>query len=75
VDRPTYSFVIPLYNEEETLPELYRQLARLFDSLDGEAELILVDDGSRDRSLELLRSLQSRDERVRYVSLGRNYSS
>jgi polyisoprenyl-phosphate glycosyltransferase len=73
VDRPTYSFVIPLYNEEETLPELYRQLTRLFDSLDGEAELILVDDGSRDRSLELLRSLQIRDERVRYVSLGRNF--
>jgi polyisoprenyl-phosphate glycosyltransferase len=73
VDRPTYSFVIPLYNEEETLPELYRQLTRLFDSLDGDAELILIDDGSHDRSLELLRSLQSRDERVRYVSLARNF--
>jgi polyisoprenyl-phosphate glycosyltransferase len=73
VRQPTYSFVIPLYNEEDTLPELYRQLTDLFDALDGEAELILVDDGSRDRSLGLLRSLQSQDPRVRYLSLGRNF--
>jgi polyisoprenyl-phosphate glycosyltransferase len=73
VRQPTYSFVIPLYNEEDTLPELYRQLTDLFDALDGEAELILVDDGSRDCSLGLLRSLQSQDPRVRYLSLGRNF--
>jgi polyisoprenyl-phosphate glycosyltransferase len=73
VRQPTYSFVIPLYNEEETLPELYRQLSALFDTLDGDSELILVDDGSRDRSLALLRSLQSQDARVRYLSLGRNF--
>ncbi|MCG9892470.1 MAG: glycosyltransferase family 2 protein [Thermosynechococcaceae cyanobacterium MS004] len=73
MDRPTYSFVIPLYNEAETLPELYRQLTHLFEALEGEVELILVDDGSHDRSLEILRSLQSRDARVRYVSLGRNF--
>jgi polyisoprenyl-phosphate glycosyltransferase len=73
VRQPTYSFVIPLYNEEDTLPELYRQLTDLFDALDGDAELILVDDGSRDHSLVLLRSLQSQDARVRYLSLGRNF--
>jgi polyisoprenyl-phosphate glycosyltransferase len=73
VPQPTYSFVIPLYNEEETLPELYRQLSDLFETLDGDSELILVDDGSRDRSLVLLRSLQAQDARVRYLSLGRNF--
>ncbi|WP_404785861.1 glycosyltransferase family 2 protein [Altericista sp. CCNU0014] len=71
--QPTYSFVIPLYNEEDNLPELYRQLSRLFESLDGDSELILVDDGSRDRSLAILRSLQAQDARVRYLSLGRNF--
>ena len=71
--QPTYSFVIPLYNEEDTLPELYRQLIVLFDSLEGDSELILIDDGSRDRSLTMLRSLQSQDARVRYISLGRNF--
>ncbi len=69
----TYSFVIPLYNEEDTLPELYRQLTALFDTLDGESELILIDDGSCDRSLSMLRSLQAQDARVRYLSLGRNF--
>jgi polyisoprenyl-phosphate glycosyltransferase len=73
VGQPTYSFVIPLYNEEDTLPELYRQLIVLFDSLEGDSELILIDDGSRDRSLAMLRSLQAQDARVRYVSLGRNF--
>jgi polyisoprenyl-phosphate glycosyltransferase len=73
VGQPTYSFVIPLYNEEDTLLELYRQLIVLFDSLEGDSELILIDDGSRDRSLAMLRSLQAQDARVRYVSLGRNF--
>jgi polyisoprenyl-phosphate glycosyltransferase len=70
---PTYSFVIPIYNEEETLLELHRRLTELFAQLDGEVELILVDDGSRDRSLSLLRSLHERDQRIRYLSLARNF--
>lgn len=73
VRQPIYSFVIPLYNEEETLPELHRRLCELFDTLAGEVELILVDDGSRDRSLEILRSLHRKDPRVRYISLARNF--
>lgn len=71
--EPIYSFVIPLYNEEDNLSELYRQLSHLFDQLTDEAELILVDDGSRDRSLELMRSLHAQDSRVRYLSLARNF--
>ena len=54
MDRPRYSFVIPIYNEEETLPELARRVTYVMDGLDGEAEAILVDDGSTDRSYELL---------------------
>jgi dolichol-phosphate mannosyltransferase len=73
VQQPIYSFVIPLYNEEDSIAELYRQLVLLLNGLEAEAELILVDDGSRDRSLEMLRSLQAQDDRVRYLSLGRNF--
>ncbi|HEY9824808.1 MAG TPA: glycosyltransferase family 2 protein [Stenomitos sp.] len=71
--QPIYSFVIPLYNEEDSIAELYRQLMLLWETLDGEAELILIDDGSQDRSLELLRSLHAKDKNVRYLSLGRNF--
>jgi polyisoprenyl-phosphate glycosyltransferase len=70
---PKYSFVIPLYNEEATIPELYRRLLAVMPQLDGEVELVLVNDGSRDRSLKLLRDLHQTDPRVCYISLARNF--
>lgn len=71
--KPKYSLVIPVYNEEKTLPELYRRITELMDRLDDQAELILVNDGSKDRSLELLRDLHEKDPRVCYLSLARNF--
>jgi polyisoprenyl-phosphate glycosyltransferase len=68
-----YSFVVPIYNEEETIGEMYRRVSAVMDRLDGPAELILIDDGSRDRSLQMLRELQRRDDRVFYLSLARNF--
>jgi glycosyltransferase involved in cell wall biosynthesis len=70
---PTYSFVIPIYNEQETLPELARRLQAVMEDLDGEAEAILVDDGSSDRSHELLLDLHERDPRFKVVRLARNF--
>ena len=52
--RPEYSIVLPVFNEEETLPELVRRLEDLLSRLDGPAEVILVDDGSSDRSYVLM---------------------
>jgi dolichol-phosphate mannosyltransferase len=68
-----YSLVIPVYNEESTIDELYRRVSAVMDSLDGDSELILINDGSRDRTLELLRELHDRDDRVVYLSLARNF--
>lgn len=68
-----YSIIIPIYNEEENIPEMYRRLSDVIAHLDGETELILIDDGSRDRSLTLIRELHQRDGRVRYVSFARNF--
>jgi polyisoprenyl-phosphate glycosyltransferase len=68
-----YSIVVPVYNEEATLPELYRRLRSVMDCLAGEAELIFVDDGSRDRSLMMIRQLHERDDRVCYLSFARNF--
>lgn len=70
---PKYSLIVPIYNEEETLPELYRRLNAVMERLDGSVELILVNDGSRDRSLNLMRDLHRRDSRVCYLSLARNF--
>ena len=70
---PTYSFIVPIYNEEETMPQLYQRLMAVMDRLDGETELILVNDGSRDRSLEMMREFHQQDRRVCYLSLARNF--
>lgn len=70
---PKYSLVIPIYNEEETIPELYRRLCSVMECLDGATEVVMVNDGSRDRSLELLRKLNQDDPRICYLSLARNF--
>lgn len=69
----TYSLIIPVYNEEDSLLELYRRLAIVLTEVDGSAELLFVNDGSRDRSIALLRQLCEQDARVRYLSLARNF--
>jgi dolichol-phosphate mannosyltransferase len=71
--RPKYSLIIPVYNEEETLPEMYLRVRAVMDQLDGDVELILVNDGSRDRSLAFLRDLHEKDPRVCYLSFARNF--
>jgi dolichol-phosphate mannosyltransferase len=72
-DTPKYSLVIPIYNEEENLAELYRRISAVMDRMDGPVELILINDGSRDRSLELLRKLHAQDSRISYLSFARNF--
>lgn len=71
------SILIPAYNEEASLPLLYSELAKLMDDSDlaekYEWEILFVNDGSRDRTLEILKDLRSKDSRVCYVDLSRNY--
>jgi len=71
--KPVYSIVIPVFNEEENIPELYAHLVSVMNGLDGAAEVVFINDGSRDRTLELLRELTARDERIRYLSFARNF--
>jgi glycosyltransferase involved in cell wall biosynthesis len=70
---PTISFVIPVKDEEEVLPELYRRLDATSREIRGECEFILVDDGSTDRTREVLSELRGRDERVKLLFLARNF--
>lgn len=70
---PKYSFIIPIYNEEENIAELYRRLTSVLNALDGSSEVILVNDGSRDASLDMMRQLHQQDRRIVYLSLARNF--
>jgi dolichol-phosphate mannosyltransferase len=68
------SVAIPIHNEEAGLPELLARLTAVLDALpDGPHEMVFVDDGSRDRSLELLEAAASGDPRIVVVSLSRNF--
>ena len=71
--RLQYSVVIPVFNEEETLPELTRRLGELLDRLDGPAEVIYVDDGSADGSYELMLDAHRGDPRFKAIRLSRNF--
>lgn len=68
-----YSIVVPVFNEAESLPELYRRMCTVMDGLDGTCELILVNDGSQDGTPQLLRALQTADARVRVLEFSRNF--
>ncbi|MCX6601521.1 MAG: glycosyltransferase family 2 protein [bacterium] len=67
------SIVIPVYNDEEVLPELHRRLVPVLSELAADWEIVFVDDGSRDGSLRVLRDAQNTDPHVRIVRLARNF--
>lgn len=70
---PYLSVVVPIYNEEESIPHLYQRLTTALEALGKPYEILAVDDGSRDRSFALLRELAARDQRLRVVRFRRNF--
>jgi len=70
----TVSIIIPAYNEEESLPLLFERVTALIDSMkDYEFEVLFVDDGSRDRTLEIIKEQRAKDNRYGYVTFARNF--
>lgn len=67
------SIVIPIYNEEMNLPALYARLAAMLDAQPWQAEVIFVNDGSRDRSLAIMQDLAVRDPRMHFITFSRNF--
>jgi dolichol-phosphate mannosyltransferase len=71
--RPVFSIVAPVYNEEAILPEFYRRMTAVMVEAGEAYELILVNDGSRDRSLNIMRELHDQDPRVKIINFSRNF--
>jgi glycosyltransferase involved in cell wall biosynthesis len=74
--RPTLSLVLPIFNEEPVIPELHKRLQSFLGSMRGVGEnweVIFVDDGSRDRSREMLRELVTQEPRYKLVGFARNF--
>ena len=72
-DHPTLSVVAPCFNEEGVLHELYRRISQVLDGSGETWELVLVNDGSRDRTPEMMRELHAQDGRVKVVDFARNF--
>ncbi|RWH59471.1 MAG: glycosyltransferase, partial [Mesorhizobium sp.] len=68
-----YSLVLPIYNEEEVLPRLVERISALTAKLDGDTEVIFVDDGSSDRSVSYLRGMVAAEPSFRLIELSRNF--
>jgi len=73
VPAPQVSVVVPCHDEEENVRPLLDRLIPVLERLERAFEIILVDDGSRDRTLSLLRDAHARDARVKYLALSRNF--
>lgn len=71
--RPVLSLVIPIWNEEAVIPELYRRVVSIMEQIGERWELVCVNDGSSDRSLELLIALHEADPRVKVLDFSRNF--
>lgn len=68
------SIIIPVFNEEESLPYFMEEMNKVMDELKKvKFELIFVNDGSKDKSLEILKEMSKKDKRVKYIDLSRNF--
>ena len=71
--RPTLSLILPLYNEEDVVPLLHARLQDFLAKLALDCEVIFVNDGSRDKTLEMLRVIAEKDPRYKVVGFARNF--
>ena len=68
------SIIIPAYNEEESLPYLYERLEKLMGEMQNyEFEILFVNDGSRDKTMQIIKEFRQKDERISYVDFSRNF--
>lgn len=68
------TIIVPCYNEEEALPVFYQEVKKVLEGMPGvEPELLFIDDGSRDNTLKVLRTLDACDEHCRYLAFSRNF--
>jgi len=69
----SFSIIIPLYNEEENVDQLYDKMKESFSPVDLDYEIILVDDGSSDNTLQILKKLAKKDKKIKVISFRKNF--
>ena len=71
--RKLISLIVPCFNEQESLPIFYEEASKVLKTMDVDYELLIIDDGSKDKTLSIAQDLAKTDERVKYVSFSRNF--
>ena len=69
----TLSIIVPIFNEEQVIPELYKRITAVMDEIGESWELVCINDGSSDRSAQMLVDLNKADPRVKLLELSRNF--
>ena len=73
-NKELISIVVPCYNEEESIPIFYKEIDKISKEMsEVDFEFVFVNDGSKDKTLEILRDYSKKDKRVRYISFSRNF--
>ncbi len=67
------SIIVPCYNEEETIKYFYNEITKVFKNLNYDLEVIFIDDGSSDNTLEIIKEYHEKDNRIHYISFTRNF--
>ena len=67
------TLIVPCYNEQEALPIFYKETTAVMSSINYDYELLFINDGSRDRTLDVIKDFSDRDDHVRYISFSRNF--
>lgn len=74
IEKKLVTILIPAYNEHEVIPLLYERLLKLMDEQQHyDFEVLFINDGSKDNTLDLIKTLREKDDRINYVNLSRNY--
>ncbi|MBR6328056.1 MAG: glycosyltransferase family 2 protein [Lachnospiraceae bacterium] len=67
------SLIVPCYNEQEALPYFYKEVTKVLGQLDCDCEMLFINDGSKDGTLDVLKGLAEKDKRIKYFSFSRNF--
>ena len=67
------SIVVPVYNEEEAVPIFYKEIEKVIKKIDAEFEILFIDDGSYDKTLNIIKELRKKDKSVKFISFSRNF--
>ena len=67
------SIIVPCYNEEEAIPYFYKEITKISESMNNDFEYIFVNDGSKDKTIEIIKKYAKKDKRVKYIHFSRNF--